>query len=264
MPRILAALTFTLMLSPVASAQEPVSVYAAGSLRAVLTEVGAAFKSSTGTEVKFSFGPSGLLKERIEKGEPADVFASANTEHPATLAKAGLAETPRVFTRNEMCALVKPGLAVTPDTMLASLLDVAVKVGTSTPKADPAGDYAWKVFERAEQARAGSFAMLDAKALKLTGGKDSPPPKPDLNQYAEMMVNGKADLFLTYCTNAVLARKDAPTLRQVALPANLAVGADYGMTVLKRAQGRAGAFAAFVMSAEAQRIFATHGFGALR
>jgi molybdate transport system substrate-binding protein len=61
-----------------ALAAEPVAVFAAGSLRAVLSDIATGFTRDTGTEVRFTFGPSGLLKERIEKGEVADVFASAN------------------------------------------------------------------------------------------------------------------------------------------------------------------------------------------
>ncbi len=83
----------------------------------------------------------------------------------------------RRFARNEMCALVAPALDVTPATLVDRLLDPAVRLGTSTPKADPSGDYAWLVFERIEQqGRKGAFQQLAAKALQLTGGPNSPPP----------------------------------------------------------------------------------------
>jgi len=68
-----------------AHAQEPVRLYAAGSLRAALDEVAAESK------VEAVYGASGLLRERIAKGEPAEVFASANMEHPQSLEKAGRA-----------------------------------------------------------------------------------------------------------------------------------------------------------------------------
>lgn len=247
-------------------AQESLAVYAAGSLRAPLTELGAAYKTKTGVDVRYTFGASGLLKERIEKGESADVFASANTEHPDSLAKAGLAETPRVFTRNEMCALVSPKTAATTQTLIDAMLDPANKLGTSTPKADPSGDYAWQVFERVEKLRAGSYAKLDAKALKLTGGKDSPPPPANRNVYADLLANGQADLFLTYCTNATLAIKEQTQLRVIGLPKEIAVGADYGVTTLKRGsaslQKAAQKFVEFLLSAEAQSVLARFGFTA--
>jgi ABC-type molybdate transport system substrate-binding protein len=140
------------------------------------------------------------------------------------------------------------------------MLDPDVKLGTSTPNADPSGDYAWLAFERAEKIRPGSYAKLDAKARKLTGGKDSPQPKPGRNLYADLMSSGQADLFLTYCTNAALVIKEEPALKRVALPASLAVGADYGLTVLKGAGSRARLFADYLLAPEAQRVFAAHGF----
>jgi ABC-type molybdate transport system substrate-binding protein len=70
-----------------AAAQEPVRLYAAGSLRAALEEIGAQFTAETGTRVAGTYGASGLLRQRIDKGEKAEVFASANMEHPAALAR---------------------------------------------------------------------------------------------------------------------------------------------------------------------------------
>ena len=48
------------------AAQEPVRLYAAGSLRVALTEVAAAFEKQEGIPVAREFGASGLLRERIE------------------------------------------------------------------------------------------------------------------------------------------------------------------------------------------------------
>ena len=42
----------------------------------------------------------------------------------------------------------------------------------------------------------------------------------------------------------------------------LAVGADYGLTVTLAASPAAYRFALFILSADAQRILASHGFGA--
>jgi molybdate transport system substrate-binding protein len=85
-------------------------VFAAGSLRAALTEVARSFeRSDAGHRVVFTFGASGLLKDRIAAGERADVFASANMAHPQALAAGGRAGAVRRFARNAMCALVAQG-----------------------------------------------------------------------------------------------------------------------------------------------------------
>jgi ABC-type molybdate transport system substrate-binding protein len=249
------------MLSGLAAGQEPaVRLFAAGSLKAAMTEVALAYKASGGTGVDATYGPSGLLRERIEKGEPADVFASADMANPQALAHAGRAGTPVVFTRNRMCALAAPGVEVTTDTLLDRMLDPQVKLGTSTPKADPSGDYAWLLFEKADTLRPGAFKALDAKALKLTGGPNSPPPPADRSIYGVMIAERKADIFLTYCTNAVQAVREVAGARMVAVPDALAVGADYGLTAIGSVPPAAARFVAFLLSPPAQRILAQHGF----
>ncbi|MBK8065709.1 MAG: substrate-binding domain-containing protein, partial [Betaproteobacteria bacterium] len=120
--------------------------------------------------------------------------------HPRRLAEAGRGEAVRLFARNRLCALAAPGFRLESATLLERMLEPGVKLGISTPKADPSGDYAWALFARAERVQAGAQAVLENKALKLTGGADSPPPPKDRSQYGQLVAEGKADLFLTYCT----------------------------------------------------------------
>ena len=53
-----------------------------------------------------------------------------------------------------------------------------------------------------------------------------------------------------------------PAQQIVALPDALAVGADYGLTVMNGASAPAYKFAMFILSAEGQRTLAKHGFAA--
>ncbi len=129
-----------------------------------------AFEKSAPFKVQAKFGASGLLKDEIAGGARAEVFASANMEHPRALAAAKKSGPVVLFARNKLCALVRPGLAVTSDTLLERMLDPQVKLGTSTPKADPSGDYAFEAFRKAETVRTDARAVLEKKALQLTGG----------------------------------------------------------------------------------------------
>ena len=243
-------------------AAETVLLHAAGSLRAALNEVAASYEKATGVKVIAKYGASGTLREEIEHGAKAEVFASANMEHPETLAKAGKSGPVVLFARNQLCALTRPGLTVTGADMLDRMLDPQVKLGTSTPKADPSGDYAWEVFHKADALRPGAFATLSRKALQLTGAPNSPTAPADRNIYGVLVSQGSADLFLTYCTNARAAMKENPGQQIVALPDNLAVGADYGLTVMATASPAASRFAMYILSPDAQRILASHGFAA--
>jgi molybdenum ABC transporter molybdate-binding protein len=224
--------------------------------------VAEAFEKQQGTRIATEFGASGLLRERIEKGAPADVFASADMGHPEALQKAGRSGPVRLFARNQLCAIASPKVEVTTATLLDVLLDPKIRVGSSTPKNDPSGDYTWAVFEKAEKIRSGSYATLSSKALKLVGGVDAPPPPKDRSIYTELMQENKADVFLTYCSNAILASQEAPELKVIQLPEALAVAAAYGMTVMQGASAAATKLSRFILSAPAQQILVQHGFAA--
>jgi len=238
-----------------------IEVYSAGSLREALTVIAADHEARTGTKVLLTFGASGLMRERIEKGGQAHVFTSADTDHPQRLAQDGGWAVPVVFVRNALCALTQARIDTSPAGLLDTLLSSDVRLGTSTPKADPAGDYAWALFRRAEAVRPGAYAALDAKALKLTGGADSPKPPPGRGTYAWVMDEGQADVFLTYCTNAVAAQRDVPRLKVVEMPPDLQVGAAYGLTVRNTAPAGARQFAQYLLSPDAQAVFQRFGFG---
>ena len=77
-------------IATVASAAEIV-VLAAGSLRAPFGDIAREFERVSGHQVTLMLGASGLLRDRIAGLESADVFASANMEHPQSLAEKGWA-----------------------------------------------------------------------------------------------------------------------------------------------------------------------------
>ncbi|MBK9362081.1 MAG: extracellular solute-binding protein [Rubrivivax sp.] len=264
-PLRLTALVACLAIAPTAfpqSAPRDVRVHAAGSLRLALNDSAAAFEAAQpGVKVTLTYGPSGLLKDRLAGGESSDVFASANLSHPEALAAAGKAGPVQRFARNAMCALVRPGLDVTSDNLVQRMMDPALKLGVSTPRADPAGDYAVQVFERIEKSGvAGAAATLSAKALQLTGGPNSPPPPADRSVYGALVSQGAADLFLTYCTNAVAAVREHPGQYSVPVPEAINVSASYGVTVLNAAPDDARRFVDFLLSPAGQAVLARHGF----
>lgn len=237
-----------------------IELRAAGSLQVAMNDIISAYQVAQNQTVAAQYAPSGLLLKRIQAGEKVDLFASANMKHPQALVDAGQGEQVHPFARNQLCALAQPGIELTSDNMLEKLLDPNLKLGTSTPKADPAGDYAWALFARAEKVQAQSQSRLEAKALQLTGGPDSAKAPADRNPYGWVMENKQADIFLTYCTNAVLAKKQVTDLQIVNLPSTLAVGADYGLVVLKNAQAATQTLAEFILSPKGQAILTGYGF----
>jgi len=258
--KILCMFLMVFLWVPVTGKTEQLTLFAAGSLKAALSDVAKAYEQQSGHAVATQFGPSGLLREKIEQGAEVDVFASANMGHPQKLVSNGQGGPVVLFSRNNLCALAQPQLDLSAENLLAVMLDPATRLGTSTPKADPSGDYAWELFAKAERLVAGSTDTLSGKALQLTGGPDSPKAPTGRNQYAWVMENDQADLFLTYCTNAVLAKKELPQLKIVSIPEQLAVGADYGLVVFDGAPVAAWRLAMFILAPEGQKILADYGF----
>jgi molybdate transport system substrate-binding protein len=230
-----------------------------------MTDLARAFERDAPTTVKLTLGPSGLLKERIESGEPAQVFASANMNHPQALLASGKAEAVRPFARNALCALASQTFALQGKSLAQRLLDADVRVGISTPRADPSGDYAFQMFERIESsdgAGAGSAAALKAKALQLTGGPDSPQPPAGRNLYGKLVDEGAADIFITYCTSATEAKQQLPSLQVLAVPDAINASAVYGIAAVRPASPAARAFIDFVTGHQGQKILGTYGFSA--
>jgi ABC-type molybdate transport system substrate-binding protein len=243
-----------------AQAEPLLRVYAAGSLKGALSEAAQSFTAREGIAVQTTFGASGMLRDRLRTGEAAEVFASADMANPQSLAEAGLANQPVRFARNRFCALLRPGLETTSEQLLDTISRPDMRLGTSTPGADPGGDYAWKLFRLADQLRPGSYQLLSSKALQLVGGPTSPKIPANRPMWAYLME--QADVFLLYCTSAQAAAKEAPGTTVIPVPPALAVEAEYGVAVLKNGgdEQTGQRFATFLLSAEGQAILARWGF----
>jgi ABC-type molybdate transport system substrate-binding protein len=164
-----------------------------------------------------------------------------------------------MFTRNRLCALGRSRLGLTQDNLLDRLLDPTVRLATSTPGADPGGDYAWAVFARAGSVHPGAQAILEAKAMKLVGGPSTPLLVTGHGAVQGVFLADRADVMLGYCSGSGPVMQEIPGLTSVALPPPLTVGPAYGMAVLSD-QPLAARFALFVMSEQGQAILQRNGF----
>jgi len=244
----------------------PLTVYAAGSLTGALAEIAKQYTAATGEAVRIVNGPAGLLRERIEKGEAVDVYISANMAHPQRLAAEGKATPPVIFARNALCVQTLPDAGITSANLLDRLLAPGMRIGTSTPGADPGGDYAWEFFAQAETLHEGARANLEAKAKKLVGGPVAPTIPGNVGAAKYFLQHHDVDVFFGYCSSHD-ATPD-PDLRKVEVPANLSVPVDYGMSVVLREgdparRAASYRFALYAMSPAAQERLPAYGFRAV-
>jgi molybdate transport system substrate-binding protein len=239
---------------------DTLKVMSAGSLRAALTDLLHRFPPLSDTIDAPEFGPSGLLRQKIENDAAVDIFASADMEQPRRLA-AGHPERMVInFARNSPCALTRPNLDLTQVNLLDRLLDPAVRLATSTPGSDPMGTYSWEVFARADALKPGAGATLEAKAKKLVGGGEKTPAlAPGKGAVEGIFLADQADVMLIYCSAVPALQAEMPSLTSVKLPATLTVEPAYGMVIVD-SKPVALRFAAFVMSEEGQATLRSHGF----
>jgi ABC-type molybdate transport system substrate-binding protein len=253
-----AAIFILLSLTPARA--DVLHVMGAGSLASAFTDLLRQFPAGPDTVATPPFGPSGLMRERIEAGADVDLFASADMAQARRLAVGHPERFVVNFTRNRLCAIARATLGLTSANLLDRLLDPTVRLATSTPGADPGGDYAWAVFARAEAVRPGARSTLETKALKLYGGgAETPLLMPGKGAVEGIFLADRADVALAYCSGAASVVAEVPGLAVVALPPELAVGPAYGMVALD-AKPVAYRFAAFVMSEAGQAILKAHGF----
>jgi molybdate transport system substrate-binding protein len=240
-----------------AQAAVSVEVYSAGSLRGVVTELSRESATQLGTEVKATFGGSGLLRERIEGGEKPDLFLSADLGSPHKLEIARRTLVPVIpFARNRMCIVSRNGSGVTASNLIDRLLDPHVRVKTSTPVADPSGDYAWAIFDRIEAHRPGAGAVLKEKAQALMSV--TAPAAPGQSPAVGLFTAGAIDVSVTYCSGAATLLQELPGLSSLPVPPDLDPHPVYGLAVLS-AKPEAWRLALFLLSQQGQAIIAHNG-----
>jgi len=256
--RLLAAAVALMMMSSVARADDLV-VYGAGSLREAIGQIASAFGGAQGLTVRTEFGPSGHMRERIEKGEHVDLFTSADVGHARKLVDEGRASVMAVFVRNTVCLLSPAKFGATTDTLIDKLLAPGARIGVSPPKVDPLGDYTLKLFQLIDRIRPGSAAAMQARAIVLDTLPGAPPPKSG-DTDVDAILDGRVDASIVYCSGRDRYARLLPNASLVEFPAGLRVGPEYGLAVLKDAQPAAALLALRILSPEGQKIMVDRGF----
>ena len=219
-----------------------ITVSAAASLALAYTEIGKQFeKVNPLIKVRFNFASSSSLVSQIQSGAPADVFAAADlASFDKLLASGNVVKSPKVFARNSMQLIVKPGnpLRITSvaDLSKASTISLCAKTA-------PCGLYATTVLSR--------YGVVISES-KISRGVDA---TATLNAVA----TGDADAGIVYVTDALSAKKQVVG---VAIPAGKNVKASYGIGVIRgiKNSAQAQAFIQYVLSPTGQKVLSTFGF----
>lgn len=233
----------------VVSEAQALTVFAAASLKDVLTELGSDYARSGGVQVTFSFAGSSMLARQIEYGAPADVFISANVAWMDELEKNDLLEpgTRADLTGNRL-VLIAPDSSGSP------------RVEWSNPSA---------LVDRMKQGRI-AMALVDAvpagiygKMALQSGGhwsqvKSLVVQTDNVRSALALVSKGEASLGIVYASDLHSANVAVVT----EFPQTAHAPIVYPMAVIAGTPDPSAArgFQAFLMTDAAQDTFARHGF----
>lgn len=120
-------------------AQE-VHVAAAADLTPVMPALAAVYEKQTGVKIVASFGSSATLTEQIKNGAPVDLFLSADFDHPAQLASAGLTDgEPRVYARGVLVLWARKDSPAQPLSLDSLHKPSVTRVAVANPNHAPYG-----------------------------------------------------------------------------------------------------------------------------
>lgn len=242
---------FTFVACGTSSNEQTVTVFAASSLSSAFTEIGPAFElAHPGTKVVFNFAASSALRQQLEEGAKADVFAPASQSEMATaVANTLIAPTAvQSFASNEIVLLLAPNNPANLQN-LAQLSQPGLKLVIAHEEV-PAGKYARQVLSQLNGLYGDTYA---AQVLANVVSNEE-----NVRQVAGKVQLGEADAGFVYRSDAVAF----PELATLPIPTGYNVLAEYPVAPLLAAPqpALAQAFADYLLTPEAQAILQKWGF----
>ncbi|NGY59857.1 molybdate ABC transporter substrate-binding protein [Lentzea sp. NEAU-D13] len=228
--------------SPTTGVNGEITVFAAASLTESFTELGKEFEAAhPGTKVTFNFAGSSALAQQINKGAPADVFASAAPANMKQVTDTGaITATPATFAKNTLQIAVPEG---NPG-KVTGLADFA--------KAD------LKIALCAEQVPCGAAAKKVFEAAKITAAPDT--LEQDVKAVLTKVSLGEVDAALVYRTDVKANDKvEGVDFAEADKAVN-----DYPIALIAKAPNAAAAqaFVDYVLSGEGRKVLTEAGFAA--
>ncbi len=240
----LAAFSFSLP----ASAAEKVTVFAAASLKDVLTGIADDWKKETGNDVVLSFAGSSALAKQIGEGAPADLFISADLDWMDDVEKKGLLkEGTRVSLLANRIVLVAPAastatVTIAPGFDLSGMLG-SEKLAMANTDSVPAGKYGKAALEK--------LGVWEAVSPKVAQAEN-------VRAALLLVSRGEAPFGIVYETDA---RVDPQAKIVDRFPEDTHPAIIYPAAVLKEASSPvAGAFLDALKTDKAKAAFEAAGF----
>lgn len=231
------------------SANRPVLVFAAASLRSALDDIANYWRRETRGQVVISYAATSALARQVEQGAPADVFISADLDWMDYLAQRELIKPEsRVNLLGNRLVVVAPqglSLRIVGMDIAGALADG--KLAMANIDAVPAGKYGKAALESL-----GLWSKLRGRVVQTD----------NVRAALVLVTRGEARLGIVYQSDA----EADPGVRLVTLlPEDSHPPIVYPAAVLRESRNPDGAsFAAFLRSPTARGVFEWHGFTVLQ
>jgi molybdate transport system substrate-binding protein len=243
------AAIFTFPQAATAQNKQPLTVFAAASLKNALDEVNAAWTKQSGVEVRMSYAASSALAKQIEEKAPADLFLSADLQWMDYVEKKDLlrAGTRQSLLGNSLVIVAAKDSKIV-DLKIDERLDLAKLLGdgrlsVAGIEAVPAGRYA-----KAALTKLGLWASVEKKLAEAE----------NVRAALALVSRGEAPLGIVYSTDAA-ADKGVKVIGT--FPADSHPAIIYPVAILNGSKNAmAENYRKYLASPEAISVFTRHGF----
>ena len=230
-------------------AEQTLNVYAASSMREVLTDVARQFEEErAGVSINLTFAGSQVLRLQIEHGAPAEIFVSANAEHVAALGKLSLAVETRGFAASALALIVPKENPAAVNNFESVIHAKRIVLGVAEV---PVGRYTQQLLNKADVRYGAGFSK---QLLARVASRES-----NARLVRAKVELGAADAAVVYRTDALASLH----VKQVPIPEPLNVSVKYYAAKLSKRGSRsslAGAFFDYLCSEKTAERLEQHGF----
>jgi molybdate transport system substrate-binding protein len=244
----MAAGSAALMLPMRSRAAEPVTVFAAMTLKDVVDASLAAAQSAIGVSAKAVYGPAPALVKQLENGAPGDIFFSADKDWMDEAVKAKIVDPKtRVDLLSSKLVLIAPAakakpVAIAPGFPLAAMLGDG-KLAVCDPMTMPAGRYGRAALQK--------LGVWDSVKDRIANAAN-------IRAALAYVSRGEAPLGIVFDTDA---RLDTGVAVIGTFPADTHPPIVYPIATVARSQNPGTArLASFLVSAAAKPIFERYGY----
>lgn len=227
---------------------EALTIGVAPSLRPVLQEIVPMFEKEYGAAVQIVYGPSKVMRRKIEQGAAIDVFLPAAVEEVEKLHNKGLTLNggPRIYAQTSLVLVMSATSRVMPVAFHEAQPNGATRMVLGNPETSSLGEITVRALTKLDPAYKSRFKLLQA-------------------EHAEDIVNlihtGKADMGIIYRVDAI----NNPYVRIIdETPARTHIPVRFGQAVVwtcrKASLNVAEGFSDFIMSPRIQKLLLKYGF----